>query len=151
MGFFSKKKKQDNNYLEKLKELDIDFYAYSHDDLEPVELTIDDELNNIEKISDKLYEDEELLFNYTSLTTNEKGLNELSLSKQITSERDIRDKVNLICSVLGVDETFNVDFEAEDLEKIRSGETSNLRRWTDVDGYTIVLSYGGETLGLYIF
>lgn len=156
MGLFDfikgkEEKGSSKNYLNLLKELGIDFDSYVHEDMEPVELTIDDEVEGIIKTSDFIDTSEGVLFNYVSLSDKKDGRKELTLNKLNSSEHDIKDMVNKFYSVLGEDYLFNGEFNSEDLDKIRNNQGQGLRRWDDESGYNILLGYDAKNESILIY
>jgi hypothetical protein len=157
MGLFSKKKpevKKEKTYKELLLSLDIDIDSFNHEDLEPEEITIDDEVMGIIKKSGKIYEGSDVPFNIVELATTKEGKNELSLSI-VNDEYGIKEIVDRFSEIFGPDDNFNSEFNGEDLNEIRKSGFNTIRKWvSDVnDENCITISYSPENSlsTIYIF
>lgn len=159
MGLFSKKKKnietkKDKTYKELLLSVGIDLDSFEHEDLEPDEITIDDEVDGIIKKSGKIYEETDAPYNIIDLSTTKEGKKELSLGI-LSDEYGVKDLVNKFNAVFGNDDDFNSEFSSNDLSEIRKPGINTIRKWvSDVNGeYCITLSYSSDSnlSSLYIF
>jgi hypothetical protein len=159
MGLFSKKKtetKKAKSYKELLLTLGIDIDSFKHEDLEPDEITIDDEVAGIVKKSSKIHEEEDAPYNIVDLSTTKEGKKELSLTI-INDEYGIKEIVDKFSAAFGPDDDFKSEFTSEDLNEIRQPGFSTIRKYiSDINGENyITISYSNgddlSTTNIYIF
>ncbi len=134
MGFFDFLKTTNNsnnssNLERVLSELELNPYDYNHSDMEASEVTIDDELRNVVKVSDFTFDDDKRQFEYISLSDKADGKKAIFASKNNADERDLRDLINLMYSHLGEDFVYQKEFNQDDLFKFRSEPNGIFRTW----------------------
>jgi hypothetical protein len=147
MGIFKRKSKA-VDYVRLLENIGIDVFGLTHDNLNSVELTVDEEINGIKQKSEGQIENK--YFERILFQEKEDKTRNVVLSKQEMSEKDFRDLVNLFYELLGVDSLLQEKMDLRDLEKIRGLNEDylpeeNIREWetfyTNGINYTTGLSY----------
>ncbi|MFT5760918.1 MAG: hypothetical protein ACI8WA_000019 [Polaribacter sp.] len=152
MGFFDFLKSDNNNNSSKLDsiltELNVNPYDYNHEEMEVGEVTIDDELKNVIKVSDLNLNEGEKPFEYISLSEKANGKRSIFLSKNDADEKDVRDLINLFYSVLGEDFVYQKEFDQNDLNAYRDEENGTFRSW--YLKYEIIIAFSSKTLFVLI-
>ena len=160
MGLFSERIKRRNNvakeveipkeikevktYNELLKLVDIDLESFKFENLDPEEVTLDDELHGVVRKA-RIIHERDRKYNFINLSEHNDGKKELSLSK-FADEYDMKALVNKYDAVFGPDDNFNSEFTDEDTKAIRHTGVNTIRMWGDNvnDEYHIKLSYIAE-------
>ena len=123
----TKIEKKNRSINDKLIDFGIDVKNFTHEGLENVKLSIDDELKGVSKISGTLC-DNNKFFDYLLIYDYKDGYRELCFSNGVTTKRSVRTLVNKLYLFLGYDWEFREKFDSFDLKNIRLGNTM-LREW----------------------
>jgi len=161
MGLFSKKDKEKaKDYVRLLQSIGIDFYSLTHDNADQLELTVDDEVNGIIKKSYKELRNN--YFDFVLLSDKKDGSRNVVLSKNNSTEKDLKNLIDKFYELFGYDSVFNMEFCQRDLNVIRGYDSDfkaddNLREWNTYysDGKTYITSISydlkSQTIFLLIF
>lgn len=149
MGFLDFfKSNNDNSNSSKLEniltELNINPYDYNHEEMEVAEVTIDDELKNVVKVSDLNLNEGEKPFEYICLSEKDDGKRSLFLSQNNAGEKDVRDLINSFYSVLGEDFVYQKEFDQNDLNSYRNENNGTFRSW--YLKYEIIIAFSDKTV-----
>ena len=132
MGLFSRKNKA-KDYVRMLKKIGVDFYNYTHENLKPAEISVDDEVAGVIKSSFGNFS-EEVFFESILLSDKKDGTRNIILIKEDVNEKELRQFTNELYNILGEDEIFYGEFEAKDLQIIRGHDSDrnsddDIRTW----------------------
>ncbi|MBZ9728333.1 hypothetical protein LB467_01410 [Salegentibacter sp. JZCK2] len=157
MGLFdffkSNKSSSNNSKSEKIKQtrtkegtkailskLGINPYYYNHEEMEPSEISLNEELAGAIKVSDITFELGDKEFDYISLTDNKDGTKSLYLAQNHPEERSIKVLVDKFYVELGEAKYLGQEFTKYDLMTMNEQSHFELREW-QLPGFKIVIGY----------
>lgn len=136
MGIFDKfkvKKESHESRKERLKailsDLTINPYDFDHSRMELCEISLQDELEGVIKMSDLTFEQGEKEFDYVCLYDKKDGTKLLYLGINNRDERETRNLVDKFSSRLGPDFLELNEFTAYDLSTMTEEDSGHLRTW----------------------
>ena len=139
--------------LEKLKQIDIDFYNYDRKGT-TLEFTVEEEINGI---TNKLFKSLDNHFFTSSIFMNyENGNKELFFIKNEVAEKDYKTLIDQTGELFAQDLTGRALFTMDDLNIIRgianeNDEAYRIRHWIDLHSeYNIVITFEQEEKQLYL-
>lgn len=126
-----------------LSELGVNPYDYKHEEMEPSEISLNEEPTGAIKVSDITYELEEKEFNYISLTDNENGTKSLYLSQNQPKERAIKVLVDKYFEVFGEAKYAGKEFVKYDVVMMNEKPYFELREW-NLPGFKLIIGYNKD-------
>ena len=136
MGLFSRFKfKKESHESRKrrlttiLSDLGCNPYDFTHQKMDPSEISLQDELDGIIKTSYLLYRDGKKPFDYISLSDFEDGKKMLYMYKSNRDPRETRNLIDKYHALLGEDSLLKNEFTSRDLESMENEANVHLRTW----------------------
>ena len=133
-----------------LSKLNINPREFDEKEMDSVEVTIDDELNEIIKVYELIYENDKIPFDYISLSEKTNGKRNLFLSMSNRNEREIKNLIDLYFNELGADFVYLKEFSSTDLQQFRSENVGQLRNWYDVK-YDIGIAFSKNEIAENVY
>ncbi|EKT2068676.1 hypothetical protein O8E88_000458 [Flavobacterium psychrophilum] len=145
LDFFKNNNKTETPKIDLLlSELKVNPYDFNHNEMQSVEITIDDELNNIIEVSDLTLNIGDKPFEYISLSSKQNGKRSIFLSQNNANEKDLRNLINSFNSVLGEDFVYQKEFNQNDLSTFRNEPNGIFRTW--YLKYEISIGFTSQTI-----
>ena len=123
-----------------LSKLGINPYDFNHEEMEPSDISLNEELAGAIKVSDLTFELGEKEFDYISLTDNKDGTKSLYLAQNHPEERAIKVLVDKYYEELGEAKYLGQEFTKYDLMTMNEQPHFELREW-QLPGFKIVIGY----------
>ena len=125
---------------ELLSKLGINPYDFNHDEMEPSEISLNEEVAGAVKVSDWTAENNAGEFDYISLTDNDDGSKSLYLAQNNREERAIKVLVDKYFNEFGETQFVGAEFGKYDLMQMNEAPSGELREWY-LNDFKIVVGY----------
>lgn len=125
---------------ELLSKLGINPYEFNHENMEPSEISLNEEVAGAVRISDWSADNAEGEFDYISLTDNIDGSKSLYLAQNNREDRAIKVLVDKYFTEFGETPYFGAAFSKYDLMQINESPNGELREW-HLNDFKIVVGY----------
>jgi hypothetical protein len=134
-----------------LTKLGINPYDYKHDNMEPSNISLSEEVAGAIRISDLQSKEDDSEFDYISLTDNSNGTKALYLAQTNREERAIKVLVDKYFAEFGESDIVGAEFSRYDLMQINEYPSGALREW-NLKNFTVIVgyNYASDLLSNYV-
>lgn len=141
-GQIERKIKSLNKYQQKelLSKLGINPYDFSHDDMEPSEISLNEEVAGAIKVSDWTAENSDGEFDYVSLSDIDDGSKSIYLAQNNREDRAIKVLIDKYFNEFGETQFVGAEFGKYDLIQMNETPSGELREWY-LNDFKIVVGY----------
>jgi hypothetical protein len=141
-GVTERKIRSLNKELQKklLSKLEINPYDFNHEDMEPSEISLNEEVTGAVKVSDWTAENNNGEFDYISLTDNDDDSKSLYLAQINREERAIKVLIDKYFEEFGETQLVRTKFGKNDLIQMNESPRGELREWY-LNDFKIIVGY----------
>ncbi|WP_336069101.1 hypothetical protein [Mesoflavibacter sp. CH_XMU1404-2] len=123
-----------------LSSLGINLHEFNQDEMEDVEISLQEEIDDVIRVSEIYLQEKEDEFDYISLSEFKNGTKSLYLSQSNQKEKAIKNLIDKFFEKLGETHLMDGEFSKTDLLILNENNSFKLREWY-LDNYKITVGY----------
>ena len=123
-----------------LSKLGINPYDFSHEEMEPCKISLNEEVSGAVKVSDWTAENKDGEFDYISLTDKDNGSKSIYLIQNNREERAIKVLVDKYFKEFGESQYVGAEFGKYDIIQMNEARKGELREWY-LNDFKIIVGY----------